>query len=66
MTHTILSITFEPAIAGVRIDGYAFDCSCGEHAGYSFRAMTEQASRSHADYMNAQESKPRRRARARR
>lgn len=57
MTHTILSIEPKPAEGPGCLDGFEYRCSCGDHAGYSIRSMTEDYARRHAEYMNTQEKK---------
>ncbi len=52
MTHTTTAIYAVPASGPGALDGFAFDCSCGEHQSYSFRQMTEDAARSHVAYMS--------------
>ena len=50
MTHTTTDI-YEVAAAGPgALDGFAFDCSCGNHEAYSVRSMTEDARRRHLEY----------------
>lgn len=64
-THTTSAIYAVPAVAGVCIDGWAFDCSCGDHQSYSFRQMTEDSARRHREFWAQQATKRSRRAAAR-
>jgi len=39
------------------LPGFDFECSCGYSEGYAIRSMTEDAARSHREYMARKEAK---------
>lgn len=65
MPHTTTPVYAVEASGPGALDGWAFDCSCGDHQSYSFQQMTEDAARNHRAFWAQRATKRSRRAVAR-
>lgn len=55
MTYTTTALYPVPAPVG-GLPGFAFDCTCGEHAAYAFRTVAEDFRHKHSQYHERKEA----------